>query len=79
MVIKLALQHKRPTSSAYVAKESTPSYHCVQPIQDFSDNPPTAPQDHRESISVSTRVLWPKLSKQWGFSGASDSLHYSAR
>lgn len=37
---KQAFQHKQPTSDVYVAMENTLSYHRVQPIQDFSDNPP---------------------------------------
>lgn len=40
--------------------------HCLSTAYSLSRilvTTPTALQDHRETISVSTRVLWPKLSK----------------
>lgn len=48
-VTKHATQPKRSTWNVCVAMGKTPPSHPVHPIQDFSDNTPTALQDQREA------------------------------
>lgn len=49
IITKHAFQHKVPTRNFRVAMGNTPSHPPVHPIQEFSDNPPTALQDQRET------------------------------